>query len=240
MNRPDKLNALNEDMWRGLNQTFTEAEKDPDIRVVAITGRGRAFCAGDDIAVMGSWRSFTDGKNFFTDIASPLIDTLTSYSKPTISLVNGIAFGGGFELNLVFDIVVASEDALFSVPEGLIGAIPPLASSLGLPLVGRRLLRYCLTGEQMTAEEAKTLGVVDIVSPRELLEVVAVELINKITRLAPLSVKAIKQTSKAYKDLYRHTVETGLHELVELIPTQDFAEGMKAFTQKRNPTWTAK
>jgi enoyl-CoA hydratase/3-hydroxyacyl-CoA dehydrogenase len=162
MNRPDKLNALNEEMWEGLNEAFLEAERDPEVRAVVITGKGRAFCAGDDIAVMGSWKSFLDGKEFFTNIAMPLLNTISNYKKPVISLVNGIAFGGGLELNLAFDIVIASDDAVFSVPEGLIGAMPPIASSLGLAVIGRRMIRYCLTGDQMDAEEAKQLGIVDI------------------------------------------------------------------------------
>lgn len=240
MNRPEKLNALNEEMWRGLNEAFIQAEKDPDVRAVIITGSGRAFCAGDDIAVMGSWKSFLDGKDFFVNVALPLLNTIANYKKPIISLVNGIAFGGGLELNLAFDIVIASEDATFSVPEGLIGAIPPIAASLGAAVVGRKMMRYCLTGDQMDAEEAKNLGIVDIVVPKDQLEIAGVEFVNKVAKLAPLSAKAIKETARAYRDLLRSVVEKGLHEIIELIPTQDFAEGMRAFVQKRRPCWRGK
>uniref|UniRef100_A0A7J2TK24 3-hydroxyacyl-CoA dehydrogenase/enoyl-CoA hydratase family protein n=1 Tax=Archaeoglobus fulgidus TaxID=2234 RepID=A0A7J2TK24_ARCFL len=240
MNRPEKLNALNEEMWKGLNEALIEAERDPDVRAVLITGKGRAFCAGDDIAVMGSWKSFLDGKGFFTDVAMPLLNTISNYKKPIISLVNGIAFGGGLELNLAFDIVIASEDALFSVPEGLIGAIPPIASSLGLAVVGRKIIRYCLTGDQFDAEEAKQLGIVDIVVPRDQLEIAGIEFVNKISRLAPLSVKAIKETARAYRNVFSPAVEKSLHEIIELIPTEDFAEGMRAFMQRRRPSWSGK
>lgn len=240
MNRPEKLNALNEEMWKGLNEAFLQAEKDPEIRVVVITGKGRAFCAGDDIAVMGSWKSFLDGKNFFLNIAMPLLNTIANYKKPIISLVNGLAFGGGLELNLAFDIVIASEDAIFSVPEGLIGAIPPIAASLGVAVIGRKMMRYCLTGDQMDAEEARTLGIVDLVVPRDQLEIVGVEFVNKISRLAPLSAMAIKETTRAYRDVFRFVVEKGLHEITELIPTEDFAEGMRAFVQRRRPSWKGK
>ncbi|HDM60095.1 MAG TPA: 3-hydroxyacyl-CoA dehydrogenase/enoyl-CoA hydratase family protein, partial [Archaeoglobus veneficus] len=84
MNRPNKLNALNEDMWIGLNKAFLRAEEDKDVRAVVITGKGRAFCAGDDIAVMGSWKKFMDGKEFFEKVASPLVETLMRYTKPII------------------------------------------------------------------------------------------------------------------------------------------------------------
>ncbi|MCS7144424.1 MAG: 3-hydroxyacyl-CoA dehydrogenase/enoyl-CoA hydratase family protein [Archaeoglobaceae archaeon] len=240
MNRADKLNALNEEMWKGLNEAFIQAEKDPDIRAVVLTGKGRAFCAGDDIAVMGTWKSFLDGKDFFMNVAMPLLNTIANYKKPIISLVNGIAFGGGLEINLAFDIVIASEDAIFSVPEGLIGAIPPIASSLGLAVVGRRMMRYCLTGDQMDAEEAKQLGIVDIVVSKDQLEITGVEFVNKILRLAPLSAKAIKETARVYRDIFRFVVEKGLHEIIELIPTEDFSEGMRAFIQRRRPSWSAK
>ncbi|MCS7143808.1 MAG: 3-hydroxyacyl-CoA dehydrogenase/enoyl-CoA hydratase family protein [Archaeoglobaceae archaeon] len=240
MNRPDKLNALNEEMWKGLNDALIQAERDPDIRVVVLTGKGRAFCAGDDIAVMGTWKSFLDGKDFFMNVAVPLLNTIANYKKPLISLVNGMAFGGGLELNLAFDIVIASEDAIFSVPEGLIGAIPPIASSLGLAVVGRGMMRFCLTGDQMDAEEAKQLGIVDLVVSKDQLEITSIEFVNKILRLAPLSAKAIKETARVYRDLFKFVVEKGLHEITELIPTEDFSEGMKAFVQRRRPSWSGR
>ncbi|GAY26171.1 3-hydroxyacyl-CoA dehydrogenase [Desulfurococcaceae archaeon AG1] len=240
MNRPEKLNALNEEMWRGLNQAFTQAERDPEVRVVVITGRGRAFSAGDDIAMMGSWKNPSEGKEFFMKTVSPLLNTIINYEKPIISLVNGIAFGGGLEINLLFDIVIASEDATFSVPEGLIGALPPIASSLGQALIGRKITRYCLTGEHMDAEEAKQLGIVDIVVPKDQLEITGIEYVNKITRLAPLSIRAIKEISKTYKNMYKQILEKGLHELAGLASTEDFAEGMRSFLQKKRPSWTGK
>ncbi len=139
MRRAEKLNALNEEMWVGLTKAFRKARLDKDVRAVIITGEGRAFCAGDDIAVMGSWKSFRDGVEFFDNVAMPLVSELFDYDKPIISLVNGNAFGGGMELNMFFDIVIASEDASFAIPEGLIGAIPPLASSFATPFSAERL-----------------------------------------------------------------------------------------------------
>ena len=237
MNRPNKLNALNEDMWIGLNKAFLRAEEDKDIRAVVITGKGRAFCAGDDIAVMGSWKKFMDGKEFFEKVASPLVETLMRYTKPIISLVNGYAFGGGMELNLFFDIVIASEEASFAVPEGLIGALPPIASTLGVALLGRKLARYCLTGEQMDAEEAIRLGLVDMIVPTDQLEIAGVEYAGKVSSLAPLSAKAIKESMRALRETFKASLDAGMHEIIELIPTEDFKEGMAAFVQKRRARW---
>ncbi len=237
MNRHNKLNALNEDMWTGLNDAFIAAQEDSDIQVVIITGSGRAFCAGDDIAVMGSWQSFMDGRLFFEKVATPLIETLVGYEKPIISLVNGYAFGGGFELNLFFDVVVASQNAQFSLPEGLIGAFPPMASTMGMALLGRKLGRYCLTAERLDANEAKDLGVVDIVVSDDQLELVGVELVSQMTALSPLSLRAIKRSFKALKEMFKNVLDVGMYEIVELIPTEDFKEGMKAFVEKRKPRW---
>ncbi len=240
MNRPNKLNALNEDMWTGLNDAFIAAQEDSDVQVVIITGSGRAFCAGDDIAVMGSWQSFMDGRLFFEKVATPLIETLVGYEKPIISLVNGYAFGGGFELNLFFDVVVASQKAQFSLPEGLIGAFPPMASTMGMALLGRKLGRYCLTAERLDANEAKDLGVVDIVVSDDQLELVGVELVSQMTALSPLSLRAIKRSFKALKEMFKNVLDVGMYEIVELIPTEDFKEGMKAFVEKRKPRWKGK
>ena len=237
MNRADKLNALNEEMWVGLRRAFLKAKEDEDVRVVVITGKGRAFCAGDDIAVMSSWKKFADGKDFFEKVAMPLIETLSSYTKPIISLVNGYAFGGGMELNLFFDVVIASEEASFSVPEGLIGAMPPIASTLGVGMVGRKLAVYCLTGDVMDAEEAKNLGIVDIVVPHDQLELVGIEYAEKISKLAPRSSKAIKESVNSVRQVFAAALKVGVRELIELIPTEDFKEGMNAFIQKRKARW---
>ncbi|WP_290596415.1 MULTISPECIES: 3-hydroxyacyl-CoA dehydrogenase/enoyl-CoA hydratase family protein [unclassified Archaeoglobus] len=240
MRRPEKLNALNEEMWKGLTEAFRRARMDDDVRVAVITGEGRAFCAGDDIAVMGSWKSFRDGVEFFEKIAMPLVEELASYDKPIISLVNGNAFGGGMELNMFFDIVIASEDASFAIPEGLIGAIPPLAASFGYAIFGRKIAHYALTGDIMDSKEAKELGLVDVIVPKQCLEDAGIEYVDKVCRVAPLSTKAIKRSMNAVRQLYRNAIELAGKEIELLIPTEDFAEGMRAFVQKRRPEWRGK
>ena len=237
MRRPEKLNALNEEMWVGLNKAFQKAQEDDEVRAVVITGEGRAFCAGDDIAVMGSWKSLKDGLDFFEKIAMPFITTLANYEKPVISLVNGNAFGGGMEINLFFDIVIASEDATFAIPEGLIGAIPPIAASFGYALFGRKIARYALTGEVMSATEAKEFGIVDLVVPKDMLLDVGIEYVDKICQLAPLSARAIKRSMNAVREVFRNAINIAGREIELLIPTEDFAEGMKAFVERRRPEW---
>lgn len=222
-------------MWKGLTEAFRRAREDGDVRVVVLTGEGRAFCAGDDIAVMGSWKNLRDGVEFFEKVAMPFIEELVDYDKPII--VNGNAFGGGMEINMFFDIVITSEDASFAIPEGLIGAIPPLASSFGYAIFGRKIAQYALTGDILDAREAKELGLVDVIVSREYLEDVGVEYVDKVCRVAPLSAKAIKKSMNAVRHVFRNAVEIAGKEIELLIPTDDFAEGMNAFVQKRRPVW---
>lgn len=236
LKRDEKLNALNEEMWIGIREALLEAERDGDVRAVLITGNGRAFSAGDDIAVMRSWKSVSDGKRFFETVAAPLINAMMDYSKPLISLVNGYAYGGGMELNLLMDIVIAGRNATFSVPEGLIGAFPPIASTVGF-FLNRRVLRYCLTAEEIQADEALELGIADIVVDDDQLEIVGVEVAERISEIAPMSVQAVKKAKKSVLNTVRTALESAVEELIILSGTLDFDEGMRAFLEKRRPEW---
>ncbi len=237
INRPDKLNALNEVVWEGLRLALERAEEDPDVRVAVVTGSGRAFCAGDDIAMMSKWRSSMDARAWAERYAAPLIERMIEFKKPLITLVNGLAFGGGMELNMLADIVIASKEAVFAIPEALIGAFPPLASSCGVPLVSRKVIRYALTGEWLSAEQCKELGLVDIVVPPDQLETTGAEIVIKILRASPLGVEAIKSSVRAYRRAYKELMRSAVQELVILSSSQDFIEGTRAFVEKRAPTW---
>ena len=103
--------------------------------------------------MMSRWNNTVDASLWLDHYANPLINAITGSGKPVISIVDGIAFGGGCELNMLFDIVIASDRSIFSVPEGLIGALPPVASSYGISLAGRKLFRYLLTSEWITADQ---------------------------------------------------------------------------------------
>lgn len=236
MKRAEKLNALNEEMWTGLRKAIEKAKEDADVRAVLLTGDGRAFSAGDDIAVMGSWKKPSDGKKFFEGVVGPLINTMSEFTKPLIALVNGLAFGGGMEINLFADVVIASRNARFALPEGRIGAFPPIASSIGF-LFSRGLMRYCLTGEEFESEEALRLGVVDLVVDINQLEIAGVEMAEKIAEIAPFSLQAVKKVKNALlKDFMPH-LENAISQLIILSATEDFSEGMRAFIEKRKPDW---
>ncbi len=240
INRPERLNALNENVWKELALAMKTALDDDAVRNVFITGNGRAFSAGDDISMMAKWEKIDDAKDWMATYAKPLVDLMIDFPKPIITLVNGLAFGGGCELNMLADIVVASDDAIFSIPEGSIGAIPPIASSIGLANIDRRILRYALTGESLSPGDAQDLGLVDIVVPPDQLSVVMVELSEKLSRIAPLSSRKIKEAANSIKQAQAVNIRAAEEALTELTGTTDFKEGQKAFLKKRSPIWKGK
>jgi enoyl-CoA hydratase/carnithine racemase len=240
IDRPDKLNALNEGAWEGLRLSLQAAESDDGIRSVFITGKGRAFCAGDDIEMMSRWKGESDARAWMDSYARPLVDVMRSYPKPIIALVNGLAFGGGCEITMLADIVVASEDAIFSLPEVRIGAMPPIGSTYGLALLNGRIARYLLTGVQIPAERAMDLGLVDLIVPRNMLQEEMVKLAGEISRCAPLSVKEIKRSINGVRNTMANLARNAEDSLTGLVSTSDFREGQAAFLEKRNPNWKGK
>ncbi len=240
INRPGKLNSLSEDVWLNLRLGLEKALHESRARSVIITGKGRAFSSGDDIRMMDSWKTADDSKKWMDTYALPLIELLFRYQKPIISAVNGIAYGGGAELNLLFDIVVSSERALFSFSESLIGAIPPIASSLGVSALGRKLTPYLLTGDPFSASKAKELGIVDVVTENEMAMDVAVEFATRISRASPASVSSIKSIGNVVKSRVIPEARAALDELLILSATEEFKEGQAAFIEKRKPVWKHK
>jgi len=239
LNRPQVLNALNRGLWRDLYQSLDMAEKDENIRVVIITGAGRAFCAGDDIKEVASLKSPTEIKDFVLNYAAPAVTKIVELPKPVIAAVNGPAYGGGCEIAMISDLVIASENATFAVPEARIGAYPPLASVIGAYLIGKlNASMMTLTGEPLTAKEAERIGLVNKVVPSEQLESTAKELAEKIMLSAPTAIKVVKKTLN--RQFKREELELGVMQLAALLETEEAKEGHHAFIEKRSPKWTLK
>lgn len=236
LNRPHVLNALNKKLWREIYENLDHAEKDGEVRVVIITGAGRAFCAGDDIKEVASLESSGEVKAFFLQFATPTITKIVQSPKPIIAAVNGPAYGGGCEIAMLCDLVVASEKATFAVPEALIGAIPPVAAAIGADLVGKlNISMMMLTGEPLTAREAKTIGLVNKVVPTEELRQAAENLAKTMMQAAPSSVKAIKKL--LYQRFKREELEKSVEELIKIVQSAEGKEGHRAFVEKRQPEW---
>jgi enoyl-CoA hydratase/3-hydroxyacyl-CoA dehydrogenase len=236
LNRPKVLNALNRKLWHEIRETLDQAEKDKEIRVAIITGMGRAFCAGDDIKEVVSFKTLEEVKTFFKDFAAPTISKVIRFPKPLIAAVNGLAYGGGCELAMLCDIVVASENATFAVPEARIGAIPPVAAAIGAYLVGKlNISMMMLTGEPVTAHEAKLIGLVNKVVPSKDLKVAAEKLAKNTMHAAPSSVKIIKKL--LYHQFRGEELEEAMEELINIVQQNEGKEGHRAFMEKRPPKW---
>ncbi len=235
-NRPEVLNALNRAMWRELAQAMDLADKDDQVRVVIITGTGRAFCAGDDINDLATIKDAFDAKAYFGEIAGA-IRKVEEFSKPIIAAVNGLAYGGGCEITMVCDIAIASENARFAQPEGKIGAWPPLAAVRLPSIIGKaKAMEIMLTGEPIDAKEAERIALINKVVPPERLKDAAMKTAKKIMRVAPLSAELIKTTvNKKTEDM-----ESVIDATAMLFSSEDLREGAIAFLEKRQPVWKGK
>jgi enoyl-CoA hydratase/carnithine racemase len=238
LNRPHKLNALSMDSYRETIKALEEAEADPEVRVIILTGAGdRAFCAGDDIGIFEGL-SAGSARTFIKEVM-PLMFNLEKLDKPVIAAVNGYALGGGFEVALACDITIASENASFGLPEARVG-IYPVFASLRLPQVmgAKRAKKFLLTGETIDAREAERLGLVNRVVPLVQLLDAAREEARKIMALAPLGVALTKEATN--KAVAGEEMAYSVEAASLLFGTEDHREGVRAFMEKREPRFKGK
>lgn len=237
INRPQALNALNDQVLSELSQAFKQIESDKSTRVLIITGAGeKSFVAGADIK---AFESMTPSQAvIFAEKGQKIFRHLEIMRVPTIAAVNGFALGGGCELAISCDFIIASTKAKFGLPEVSLGLIPGfggtqrLARYVGLPLA-RELT---MTGRQMAAEEALKVGLVNrVVEPEQLLTT-CLEIAEMIATRSPIAVSKAKESMNHGYDM---DLDSGLHferdAFSELFRTQDVREGVKAFIEKRKP-----
>ncbi len=237
LNRPEKLNALNRPLWKELQKALEEADAADEVSVLALTGNGRAFCAGDDIGELTRLQDPKDAEDLFLDCIYGLVNSIFRLQKPLLSAVNGLAYGGGCELVLLTDIAVASESARFAQPEARIGAWPPIFAVFGPPMVGIKATQeLLLAAEPISSQRALEIGLINRVVPQDQLQESTVEIARKIMKSSPASLRIIKETVNQV--LGRHlydfwiTCQRFLHEVAK---TEDFLEGATAFMEKRTP-----
>ena len=242
LNRPASLNALNSQVLDELIQAFAAFEADPGQRCAVITGSGeRAFAAGADIKEMSD-KPAADfyAEDFFSRWTSHVVKTTR---KPWIAAVNGFALGGGCELAMMADIIIAADSARFGQPEIKLGVGPGMGGSQRLTrAVGKaKAMEMCLTGRMMGAEEAERSGLVARVVPLAELVEEAIKTAAEIAAMPPLAAIANKEMVNA---AFETTLDQGL--LMErrifqvLTATEDKAEGMAAFIEKRSGVWKGK
>ena len=239
IDRPDVLNAIDLATEAELQRIWTELERNGDVRLVVLTGAGdRAFCVGADLknpSVKGVdyWAAARPGG--FGGIA--LRETL---HVPVLARVNGFALGGGFEMVLGCDLVVACEEASFGLPEALVGRMP---LDGGMTLLQRQIpfrqaMGMMMTGQRIAARRALELGLVNEVVPRAELDAAVARWTEAVLACAPLSLRAIKQVVRQTGTLSPTQAQAvRLPALVAALQSEDANEGVLAFQQKRKPQW---
>jgi len=238
INRPDKLNALNSKIHAEGIAALDELKKDEAVRVLVITGAGeKSFIAGADISEFAGQTAHTQ-RNLFYE--RTLFNSLDTFPKPVIAMINGFCLGGGCELALACDIRTASERARFGQPEINLGIIPGGGGTQRLTrLVGEgKAMEMILTGDMIDAAAALNLGLVNHVFAPEELETKTLEMANKIAEKSPI---ALQMAKEAVKLASRSNLDEGLRREVDLFAvcfsTEDKEEGVNAFLEKRKPVF---
>jgi crotonobetainyl-CoA hydratase len=240
LNRPEVLNAVDDETHHELHDIWDEVEARGDVRVVVLTGSGeRAFCAGSD---MKSQNDRT-GVDYWAAAHPDGYGGLTvrrSLTVPVIGRINGVAMGGGLELALGCDLLVVADHALLGLPEAKVGRVPldggVIALSRQLP--HRLAMQMLLTGEPVTAQRALDIGLVNVVVPASELDDATDSLVQAVLRCAPLSLAAIKAMINRSDGLpTRDAVSLRVPEVFRALTSKDADEGVKAFMDQREPVW---
>ena len=234
LNRPDKLNAMNQQMLKELRESFDNFLIDQEVKVIVITGNGRAFCAGADISQFKELNGYAAWQ--FAKSGRELMDYIENSPKPTIAMINGYALGGGLELALACDIRIAAEEAQLGLPEINLGIFPGYGGTQRLiRLVGKgKALELLLTGDRISAKEAEKLGLVNKVVPLKDLEQETRNFALKLAEKPPIAMALIKLLVNQginvpeIAGLNMESLGWGV-----VFTTEDQKEGINAFLEKR-------
>ncbi len=244
INRPEVRNAVDMGVCLAIGDALSDAEADPDIRAVILTGAGeQAFCSGADLKAIGRGEPIIPPGREAWGLAGYVNHPI---SKPTIAAVNGLALGGGTELALASDLIVASENAVFGLPEVKRGRVAGAGGAFRWTrqLPERLALELLFTGESLTAAKALEHHLVNRVVPAALVRAEALRLAAKIGENGPVAVQATKRIAKGIRDgavpaetdFWTHTAR----EAVTVNASDDARAGLAAFAEKRPPRWTGR
>jgi enoyl-CoA hydratase len=240
LNRPQALNALSSAMVKELISALTDFEKDDDVRCLVVAGSEKAFSAGADIKEMAD---MTAVEMSMTGHFFPLWDKVGRFPKPIVGALSGFVLGGGLELAMSLDVLVASETTQLGQPEIDIGVMPGGGGTQRLTrAVGKsKAMEMILTGRRIGAEEAKTLGLVSRVVPREAYLEEAKKVANEIASKSPVATRLAKMAvNKAYEEGLSNGLDFERELFYLLFASEDAKEGMHAFMEKRKPTFKGK
>nr|WP_315139294.1 enoyl-CoA hydratase [uncultured Limnohabitans sp.] len=237
LNRPAQLNALNDALMDALGKALLDMDGDSDIGAIVITGSDKAFAAGADIAVMADW-TYMDV--FQTGFITRNWETIRQVRKPVIAAVAGYAMGGGCELALACDIVIAAESAQFALPEIKLAMLPGAGGTQRLPrAIGKaKAMDMCLSARMLNAEEADRYGLVSRVVPDAELQTVTLKLATQIAGYSLPALMAIKESvNRAHEASLSEGILFERSALHARFASDDAHEGMHAFLDKRKPVF---
>ena len=240
INRPAKRNAINADVIAGIRDSYRRAHADPDVRVIVLTAAGeKAFCAGGDLQ---------PGKGFAFDSSRPNIDyadmlrEAQNATLPSIARVNGVCMAGGLGLLCMTDMAVAADHVMFGLPEVKVGVFPMQVMALLQSIAPRRLVNeWSLTGEPFDARAALSAGLLNYVVPSAELDAKVDWLIGRITDKSPTAIRRGKYAMRAIASMsFDESIAYTESQIALLAMTEDAKEGLKAFGEKRKPSWPGK
>jgi enoyl-CoA hydratase len=237
LNRPKELNALNLQLMLELKSALASLDEDEEVRCIIITGNEQAFAAGADIKQM-------ENKNAIDLLKIDQFETwdqIRKTKKPIIAAVSGFALGGGCELAMTCDMIIASESAKFGQPEIKIGIMPGAGGTQRLTrAVGKALaMEMVLTGKFISAEEAHKAGLVNRVVPEEIYLDEAVKLASEVALMSPISIRLAKESVlKAFESGLQEGLYFERKNFYMCFTSEDQKEGMRAFVEKRKPNFT--
>ncbi len=239
INRPQRRNALSWGVISGLRDVLARAKDDPAVRVIVLTGAGdKAFCAGADLTGMASGAGYLDLHDGRGQLAG-LFDDMWTLGKPIIARVRGYALAGGFGLALACDFIVAADDAQFGTPEINVGLWPYMITvPLTRSMPPKKALELMLTGRRVDAAEAERIGFVNRVVPVDALDAATDELAASLAAKSPAIVKLGRDSFYSVWDQPAAEALKLLHSMLTITSyTEDAAEGIAAFAEKREPQW---
>jgi enoyl-CoA hydratase/3-hydroxyacyl-CoA dehydrogenase len=239
MNRPEALNALSKGMFRELEASLRNASKDRAVSFIVIRGEGRAFSAGLDVKEVGGFASRQEARKFVYGFIKPFWKRFLESEKPILSMVDGPAYGAGAEIALASDMIVASTGSTFAFSGGRVGALCCISAAFGqFAMIGRKVVEMNMTGVPISADEARSHGLVNYVEATTHLRERVDRLLSEMRNVSPISNASFKRVHRAL--FTTRALDLAHKELFRTITSPDFVKGAAAFREKSHPEFYPK